>query len=804
MTWRWSNSSPQREKIATSSVLVAQSLGPNMNTLELSDEDFMKDVAVDSDDDEIEKVRLTDWAREPTAADLKNDLDSAKQSHDEHVSNVRRWNDLNKVTGSARPPKRKGRSEIQPKLIRRQAEWRYSALSEPFLGSEKLFTVSPVTFEDTESARQNELVLNWQFRTKINRVKFIDDFVRTNVDDGSAIVRVGWKRTTRMVEKMVPKYLMVEPRSAEYIQLFEQAVQYKLENPTGFLTEVTPELQEAVAYMEETQQITEAIPTEPEKVTVEEVIENRPVIDILEPENVYIDPTCGGDIDAAQFVIVSFETSRAELLKEPHRYKNLDEVNWVGASVGVETDHHTRTDDTNNLKDTLRKKVVAYEYWGFWDINGDETLTPIVATWIGGTLIRLEKNPYPDQKLPFVITTYLPVKRELLGEPDAELLEDNQKVLGAVMRGTIDTLGRSANGQVAIQKGALDPLNKRRLESGQDFEVNQNFTAESAVSMQKFPELPQSGLALMTLMNQEAEAITGVKSFSGGLSGEAYGDVAAGIRGALDASAKREMGILRRMAKGACDIGRKIISMNAEFLSEEETIRVTNRQFVQVRREDLAGEFDLEVDISTAEVDNAKAQDLGFMLQTIGNSFDIGFVKLILAEIARLKRMPLLAEQIERFEPQPDPLAEQMKQLQLEELRLKIKKLQADVAAQMATAELRLAQANKTDTDTAEQASGIKHERDIEKQQAQAQGNQNLEIMKSLVKPRKEGESRPDVEAAVGWNELTRNINKAPPASPRVNNTLGNDISQNDPRLSIGSKYFDPSMDPALNPAIKI
>lgn len=66
------------------------------------------------------------------------------------------------------------------------------------------------------------------------------------------------------------------------------------------------------------------------------------------------------------------------------------------------------------------------------------------------------------------------------------------------------------------------------------------------------------------------------------------------------------MSILRRLAKGMVEIGNKIIAMNAEFLSEEEVIRVTNRQYISVRREDLKGNFDLEVDIATADVDNEK------------------------------------------------------------------------------------------------------------------------------------------------------------------------------------------------------
>lgn len=128
-----------------------------------------------------ESEKLTDWVNEPTLQTLKADLEAAKPSHDAQMSRIQKWNDLMKVSGKAKPSVVKGHSSVQPKLIRRQAEWRYSALSEPFLSSNKLFNISPTTFEDKQASRQNELVLNWQFRTKLNRVKLIDDFVRGTV-----------------------------------------------------------------------------------------------------------------------------------------------------------------------------------------------------------------------------------------------------------------------------------------------------------------------------------------------------------------------------------------------------------------------------------------------------------------------------------------------------------------------------------------------------------------------------------------------------------------------------------------------
>ena len=699
--------------------------------------------------------KLTDWEKEPDVRDLKQDLENARPAHQARMSDIQRWGDLMAVRGSAKPKQVKGRSSVQPKLIRRQAEWRYSALTEPFLGSNKLFKVDPVTFEDAEAARQNSLVLNWQFRTKLNRVNFVDNFVRATVDEGTSITRVGWKRQTIMVDQEVPVYDFFPLQTEEQLAAFQTALDQQAADPRGYEEDVPDEIKAAIELYNESGQATYAQQSGVTTVKVEKVLVNQPVVDLLDPQNVIIDPSCNGDLDKALFVIVSFETNKADLLKEPDRYKNLDAVNWEGNMPMTQPDHNTSTPDSYQLNDPLRKKVVAYEYWGFRDIHGDGELVPIVATWIGDICIRMEENPFPDGKLPFVVVPYLPVKRNLYGEPDAELLEDNQKILGAVTRGMIDLLGRSANGQQGMAKGMLDPLNRRRYDNGQDYEFNPSMSPANGVIEHKFPDIPQSALLMLNLQNQEAEALTGVKSFAGGISGEAYGDVAAGIRGVLDAASKREMAILRRLAKGMTEIGNKIIAMNAVFLSEKEVIRVTNKEFITVKREDLIGNFDLETDISTAEVDNAKAQDLAFMLQTLGPNSDPGIVMMILAEIADLKRMPELANKLRNWRPQPSPEQQELQRLEIEKARKEVEKLQSEISLNNAKAQEALANKDQKNLDYVEQETGTKHARDMEKQRGQAQGNQALEITKALTKSLKEGEQRPNLEAAIGFNQLS-------------------------------------------------
>ena len=699
--------------------------------------------------------KLTDWENEPKLAQLKEDFEASKPAHDAQMLKIQRWNDLMQVSGSAKPKKVPGRSSVQPKLIRRQAEWRYSALTEPFLSNDKVFSVSPTTFEDKTAATQNSVLLNWQFRTKIDRVKFIDNYVRSTVDEGTSIIRVGWQRVTVQVDKTVPVYSYFALQTEEELTAFGEALDASVADPRGFAEQADPAVQAAVTYYRENQIPTRAEVVGEETVKVEKALENRPILEVIEPNNFYIDPSCLGDVSRALFAVVSFETNKADLLKQPEIYKNLDIVNWEASSPVTNSDHTSTTPTDFQLTDALRKKVVAYEYWGFWDIGGEGVLEPIVATWIGDVLIRMERNPFPDKKIPFVMVNYLPVKRDLYGETDAELLEDNQKIIGALTRGMIDLMGRSANSQKGYAKGMLDVLNKRRFESGQDYEFNPGQHPAGNLQEHTYPEIPNSALVMLNLQNAEAEALTGVKSFSGGISGDSLGDVATAIRGALDAASKREMAILRRLAKGLVSIGMKLIAMNAVFLSEEEVVRVTNEQFVTIKRDDLQGDFDLEVDISTAELEDAKAKDLAFVLQTLGPNSSQDIVFMVLAEICELKRLPDLAEQLRTYDPQPTPEQQQLQQLELLKAQLEVEEIRSRIALNEARAKAESSKGDKLDLDYVEQETGTKHARDLEKQQGQARGNQELEITKSFLKSRKADETQPDIEAALGYQVLS-------------------------------------------------
>lgn len=678
--------------------------------------------------------KLTGWAKEPSLRELKRDLEQARPYQQEQVRKIQRWRDHLNITGSAKIKVQDGRSSVQPRLIRKQAEWRYSSLSEPFLSAEKIFTVDPTSWEDRDAADQNEVLLNWQFHTKINLVKFIDDFTHTAVDEGAVAVRVGWERKTRMETVMAPVYSYFPVESEKQLAQLEQAIQLSEENPAEFEA-LDPALQESARYSKERNIPAIAIMSGQQEVQQETVLVNKPTVEVIEIANLYVDVTCNGDIDKAMFVAYVHEVTRGDLMQDG-RYTNLDSVNW-GQSPLSEPDYETNTPAEVSFEAMARQKVVMTEMYAMYDIDDTGELKPILICWIGNTIVRMEENPFPDDKPPFVIVPYMPVKKSIYGEPDGELLIDNQKILGAVTRGIIDTLARSANGQRGMAKGMLDVTNRRRYEKGQDYDFNPNLHPKNAIVEHTYPEIPASAMNMVSMQAMEAESLTGVKTFDDGLNSGSLGKVAAGIRGALDAANRREMAILRRLAQGMAEIGNKILAMNQEFLSNEEVVRVTNRKFITVRRDNLAGRFDMKVVISTAGEDEAKASRLEFMLQTLGNNASPEMTQMILEQIATLRRMPDLAHQIRNYQPQPDPLAVRKAELEIAELEAKVEKAKAEAQESMARAQLALAKANETqsnadlvDLNFVEQESGTQHLRDMDKLGAQAQANLAREIVK--------------------------------------------------------------------------
>ena len=558
---------------------------------------------------------------------FKADLKNADQLQKEWLAKRDMW--LNESYGNPYGNEVDNKSKIVSKDIKKQIEWLIPSAADPFLSTSDVIKCTPITAEDTLSARQNELLLNTQFCRKFSRFNFINKAIRVLATEGTLVIQTGWDYEDKEVEEEV-----------------EIAVVDKYGN-----TIIRKEIQ---------------------KVT--KIVKNQPTAIVCRNEDIFIDPTCMDDMDKCQFIIHRYE-SDLSTLKADGRYKNLDKIDTNSGGYDPDFDAQDKTEF--KFEDKARKKVLVYEYWGNYDVNNDGITEQVVCAWVGDTIIRLEDNPYPDKKPPFIVVPFSSIPFQMYGEALAENIGDNQKVKTAITRGIIDNMAKSNNGQIGIRLGALDLANRKKFLQGKNFE----FKGTPADFWQgSFNQVPGSVFDMLQLMNNEIESQTGVNAFSKGLTGNSLGSSATAARGVLDATALRRLHLVRNIAENLVKpLMRKWMAYNSEFLEEEEVVRVTNEEYVPVRRDDLEGKVDIDITISTYEEANARSQELGFMLQTLGNSIPFELTQLILSEIVKLGRMPELEKALREYKPQPDPMQEQLKQLEIQKLQLENSKLMAEI-----------------------------------------------------------------------------------------------------------------------------
>jgi len=658
------------------------------------------DIATQSANGEIVKPTKTQILK-----DLKQDMNSADSLRQEMVGKVETWRDH--YNGAKYGNEQAGKSAIVSRDIKRQDEWQHASIKDPFVADADIVKCSPVTHEDRPAAEQNQLVLNTQFARHFKRYKFMTDVCKLYYQEGTVVTKCSWDYEDEVVEEELPIYGL--DMRGNVIQVGSKQVKRL-------------------------------------KVKV-----NKPHAQVCRLEDIFIDPTSEGDMDKAQFMIHRYE-SDLSTLRKTKKYKNLKKL---ARNVAGKTD--ASTDDTMGsfdpedetqftFTDEPRKKIIVYEYWGNYDVDGDGVAEPIICTWVNDIIIQLESNPYPDQSLPFLILMNNSTPFKIYGEASAELVGDNQKINTAIKRGIIDNMANSNNAQKGVRTGALDPINTKRFLNGKNFQFNGS-TADFYEG--GYNAIPPSVFSVMEQNNNETESMLGVKAFTGGIAGASLGSTARAASGVLDAVSVRRLDIVRNIAENLINpLMRKWMSYNSEFLNEQDVVRITNAEYVPVKSDDLAGEIDIAIEVSTAEDNSAKAQELSFLLQTLGPEMDPQMRQMLMGQIAKLHRMPDLAKSLEEFQPQPDPFAEKMKELEIQKTEVEIFERQTraeenkvDMVNKQTQAMLNRAKTRELlsntdlkDLDFTQQADGTKHAQDMEKQDSQQRSQERQKVQDNITK----------------------------------------------------------------------
>ena len=638
---------------------------------------------------------------------LLQSLKADKQSADGHKAtwDARREVWIKESNGEPYGNEVKGKARIISRDIRKAEVWQHATIIDPFVSNEEMVKSTPITSEDAPLARQSGLLLNHFWSRTFDRYNFVSEAYKIVQREGTVIARVGWEFEEREVNVRVPITQVKQIPTPQGIQQIEQIVGYR---------------------------------TEPRM----ETVVNKPTAENRDNRTLWVDPTEKQNIENAQFVIEHFKSNLSKL-KSEGIYENLDNVESFLDST-IEEDDYTyddSEDDSFAFTDRARKEIDVYEYWGNFDINDDGIAEPIICTWVGDTIIRLEENPYPDKKVPYVSSAMDAEPFAINGRPISDLLSVDQKMSTSLLRSFMDTLDSSTNGQKGFREGSMDVANERKFNAGKNFKYQgDNFQIWEG----KYADINPSAINFYQLVQEKQAELTGVKPFMGGSND--YGSATAANM-AMGAVAKRETDQSRNFANNfILPILRKWLAMISEFMEPEEVERITGEKYVPFDAADIGSKIDVRIEVNTAETDAAKAADISFMLQTMAQSLPFELTKILLAEQADLKKMPHLAKEIRGYTPKPDPMAQQMKQLELQKMQVEIaerasraeenkadlKLKSAKAINEQAKARMTHADADIKDLDFVEKSTGKDKEFEMQKEQQKLKGD----LMKQAMSQR--------------------------------------------------------------------
>lgn len=581
---------------------------------------------------------------------VKADFKAAKQSKTNIDTLITDW--INIWDKKSDESIAEGRSRFVVREVEKQGRTFVANAVAPFNQAKEVISLTPITASDVNQAEDMTTILNYQWRCDNGKVK-IADAILTKVKEGTVVAKIGWETKIES---------------------------YKNEKQDMLTGMVTIEAED--------------------KITV-----NRPTFELVKNEDIIVDPTATSR-ENAQFIIHHIRTTIGELRSQDKAYnpdgiyENVDKIDIARAkevSQGIlDADRKADAvikggdDDYENNVDKSRAVVDIYEYWGNLDIDDCGVAERVVVTFAGDTIIRCEENPMPRQEYPFVFGWFYKDPFGFWGEALASVIGSHQTVVSGLTRASLENFAYSNNSMYITVKGALDPFNRKLLDKAKPntlVEMNPIAGLAPANAVQQIQplQLPPQAFSMMEMFRNDAEMQTGISKNMQGISLGAY-STATESQITAGYGEKRMVEIVTRFIETFVKpLFKMWIELNKVYLTPDEVIRITENQNFQGWN--LDSEYDVDMAIAISGLEATKTQQIGLLLQSITPLVQNGSAPAELMKKLTVKQCELLgfqdlSKELEAYQPQPDPMQQQVQQLEVQKLMAEIELLKAQAEGQ--------------------------------------------------------------------------------------------------------------------------
>jgi hypothetical protein len=615
--------------------------------------------------------------------DLQSNYKASLSSKNRVDSNIQKW--LKAYNGQPYGNEVKGRSSIVVKDVKKAIKKMSPSIIEPFISTDTLVRCKGTTVGAENQASYTSDILNYQYNNEFDKLEFITSISTILPKEGTVFVRTGWDFKEDVKKKRV----------------------------TGITQEEFAMLQSMSSSVEKVEPNNDG--TVDATFVSRKRVSNKPTAKICKNEAITTDPTAES-FKESKFITYEYEKSYSDIKKESNIYdyqeitlallESLSTSPYPETALGGQRamdNYQSGVDYNFRFTDNASKKIRIIEYWGEYDINGDGINEQIVCAWVKGTdiILRLDENPYPDNAIPFVSCQFNFEPFTLWGNGLADIIGDHQQIHTAIMRGFIDNMSLANNGQKFFQKGAIDYVNLGKLSRGEKYIELNNLNGMTDGS---YNQIPSAAFQVYDMISSDSDMHAGVSNNMDGIDSATIGRTASGVNMVMSAAQRHMMIIVKVISDMFKDIFSKWAAYNAAFLDHDQAVEIAG-EVVQINKADLLDSVRIEMNVNVDAMNTQKISQLNMLLQQAGQlqgNIPPMVVPMLVAEFFEGLGKYEAAEEIRQYQPQPDPMQQQMQQLEMQKLQLENQLLQAQ-------AQLALSKANEANSGASLKESQVDH-----------------------------------------------------------------------------------------------
>jgi hypothetical protein len=451
--------------------------------------------------------------------------------------------------------------------------WIIPALMRIFFGSIDVVTITGRTEEDDATAMQE--LCNWTIQRKNKGFLRFYKWFMDALTLGHGVMKIRWKRLIKEVEEsaaMTPDEFMEFDPEVEQMKFISAE-----EQPDGL-------------YL---------VKVKRDKLTEDHaVIENVPVSEFRWlPDS--------GEVEGLQFCYHRRLMTRSEIQSHVNSgvFDKVTDEEIAGARYNSDQDGQLESfykENDNQMRDGAadldksRTQYWVFECFGKYDIDGDNVSEDMIVTVIGDKVVRVEQNDL--ERAHFAVLSPYPDQYQITGKTIDDAIGELQDIKVAMYRQIVLNIANNNDRQAIVSEENLHPTdlaeNRKYMRAvnmqGKSVRDVVEFMPESPLSSAVFPVLQQ--------IDQIKENRTGVTRYNQGSDSGDLNKTATGITAIMGAANQRIEMIARMFSEtGVVDLFKMLVEMNSRYISQDVVIRLTNGKPLQIRPDDLKGEYDLDV-----------------------------------------------------------------------------------------------------------------------------------------------------------------------------------------------------------------